>query len=237
MDRSGHAVVLGGGIAGLLAARVLADAFEQVTVIERHADLAGSTGSGPHDDRPGAAPALAQVLSERARPQLERLFPDLPAELTADGAAVVVPFSKPRPTRASELGEDRGGARLQFTQRFIQRHLSRRLTPLDAIATLHGTVATAIAGGRPVGPVSAATSGRIGWRRFDRARNLPAGIVALGGSVCSFDPCYGHDFDLAVLEAAALGRILDDRHRYGDGTHSIELTRRYFRAVSQILDS
>jgi 2-polyprenyl-6-methoxyphenol hydroxylase-like FAD-dependent oxidoreductase len=371
MNRSGQAVVLGGGMAGMLAARVLTDTFEQVTVIERHArDLAWRTGSGPQDDRPSAAPALAQVLSERARPQLERLFPDLPAELTADGAAVIVPFSKPPPTRASELGEDRGGARLQFTQRFIQRHLSRRLTSLDAITTLHGcdavglvsngrrcvgvqilprshsaaarsipadlvvdamgtgsrlcvwvddiwrihipseqeqitapyashvyrlpagslpdavvldprpahpnrtvimaiedgnylvtvacpdssplngeqfnqfvstlvppTVAMAIAGGRPVGPASAATSARIGRRRFDRVRHLPAGIVALGGSVCSFDPCYGHDFDLAVLEAAALGRILDDQHRYGDGTHSIELTRRYFRAVSQILDS
>jgi 2-polyprenyl-6-methoxyphenol hydroxylase-like FAD-dependent oxidoreductase len=370
MDRSGHAVVLGGGIAGLLAARVLADAFEQVTVIERHADLAGSTGSGPHDDRPGAAPALAQVLSERARPQLERLFPDLSAELTTDGAAIVVPFSQPRPTPASVSGVDRDGARLQFTQRFIQRHLSRRLTSLDAIATLHGcdavglmsdggrcvgvqilprshsaaarsipadlvvdamgtgsrlcvwlddiwriripsereqitvpyasrvyrlpagslpnavvvdprpahpyptvimavedgnylvtvacpgsspftgdrfselvstvvppTVATAIAGGRPLGPVSAVTSTRIGRRRFDRARHLPAGVVALGGSVCSFDPFYAQDFDVAVLEADALRRILGDQHRYGDGSHSIELPGRYFRAVSQILES
>ena len=371
MDRSGQAVVLGGGMAGMLAARVLTDTFEQVTVIERHTrDLAWRTGSRPQDDRPSAAPALAQVLSERARPQLERLFPDLPAELTADGAAVIVPFSKPPPTRASELGEDRGGARLPFTQRFIPRHLSRRLTSLDAITTLHGcdavglvsngrrcagvqilprshsaaarsiradlvvdamgtgsrlcvwvddiwriripreqeqitapypsqvyrlpagslpdaavldpqpahpnqtvimaaedgnylvtvaspasspltgdqinelvsalvppTVAMAIGGGRPVGPASAATSVRIGRRRFDRVRQLPAGIVALGGSVCSFDPCYGHHFDLAVLEAAALGRILGDQHRYGDGTNSIELTRRYFRAVSQILDS
>jgi 2-polyprenyl-6-methoxyphenol hydroxylase-like FAD-dependent oxidoreductase len=367
MDRSGQAVVLGCGLAGMLAARVLVDTFEQVTVIERHAhDLAGSTGSVPQDDRPGAAPALAQFLSERARPQLERLFPDLPAELTADGAAVVVPFSKPRPT---EIGEDRGGIRLQFTQRFIQRHLSRRLTPLDAIATLHGcdavglvsdggrcvgvqilprshsaaarsipadlvvdamgtgsrlcvwlddvwririqsereqitapyasrvyrlpagspldavvvdprpahpyrtvimavedgnslvtvacpdssplnghlfnqlvstlvspTIATAIARARPVGPVSAATSARIRRRRFDRARHLPAGVVALGGSVCSFDPCYGQDFDVAVLEAAALGRVLGDQRRY-DGSHSIELPRQYFRAVSQILDS
>jgi hypothetical protein len=99
------------------------------------------------------------------------------------------------------------------------------------------TVATAIAGSRPVGPASAATSARIGRRRFDRVRHLPAGLVALGGSVCSFDPCYGHDFDVAVLEAAALGRILGDQHQHGDGAHSIELTQRYFRVVNQILDS
>jgi hypothetical protein len=99
------------------------------------------------------------------------------------------------------------------------------------------TVAMAIAGGRPLGPVSAATSARTGRRRFDRARHLPAGVVALGGSVCSFDPFYAQDFDVAVLEAGALRRILGDQHRYGDGSHSIELPGRYFRAVSQILES
>jgi 2-polyprenyl-6-methoxyphenol hydroxylase-like FAD-dependent oxidoreductase len=371
MDPSAQAVVLGGGPAGMLAARVLSDTFEQVTIIERHAhDVAVSTGSESQDDRPSAAPALAQVLSERARPELERLFPDLSAELTADRAAIVVPFSGPRPTTASEPGEDRDGTRLQFTQRFIQRHLSRRLTSVDAIATLHGcdavglvneggrcvgvrilprshsaaarsihadlvvdamgtgsrlcvwlddiwrirvpseweqitapyasrayrlpagslpdavvldhrsaypyravvmavedgnhlvtvacpgrspltgdqfnelvstlvppTVATAIAGGRPLGPMSAATPARIGRRRFDRARHLPGGIVALGGSMCSFDPFYAQDFDVAVLEAATLGGILRDQHRYRDGSHSIELPRRYFHAVMEILDS
>lgn len=33
--RGEHAVVIGAGMAGLLAARVLADAFDEVTVIER----------------------------------------------------------------------------------------------------------------------------------------------------------------------------------------------------------
>jgi hypothetical protein len=33
----GHAVVVGGSMAGLLAARVLADHFEQVTLVERDA--------------------------------------------------------------------------------------------------------------------------------------------------------------------------------------------------------
>jgi phytoene dehydrogenase-like protein len=35
MQRTGHAVVLGAGIAGLLAARVLTDTYDHVTVIER----------------------------------------------------------------------------------------------------------------------------------------------------------------------------------------------------------
>jgi 2-polyprenyl-6-methoxyphenol hydroxylase-like FAD-dependent oxidoreductase len=112
-------------MAGMLAARVLADTFEQVTIIERHAD------------RSVPPPALAQVFSEPARSQLERLFPGLSAELTADGAAIGVPVSQQGPTRPIP-GAKRGSARLQFTQRFLERHLSRRLNTLDAIVMLSG---------------------------------------------------------------------------------------------------
>ncbi|MEF8783276.1 MAG: NAD(P)-binding protein [Haloarculaceae archaeon] len=34
-DRGGHAIVVGAGIAGLCAARILADAFDEVVVIDR----------------------------------------------------------------------------------------------------------------------------------------------------------------------------------------------------------
>ena len=36
-SESSHAVVIGGSIAGLLAARVLADHFDKVTIVERDA--------------------------------------------------------------------------------------------------------------------------------------------------------------------------------------------------------
>ncbi len=42
-----HAVVLGASMGGLLAARVLADAYERVTVVER--DLLPESGSAEHD--------------------------------------------------------------------------------------------------------------------------------------------------------------------------------------------
>ena len=112
-------------MAGMLAARVLADTFDQVTIIERH------------DDRSVRPPAMAQVFSEPARSQLERLFPGLSAELAADGAAIGAPVSQQGPTRPAP-GVRRDSARLQFTQRFIQRHLSRRLSTLDAIVKLSG---------------------------------------------------------------------------------------------------
>jgi hypothetical protein len=116
--------------------------------------------------------------------------------------------------------------REQITAHYASRMYRLPGSPPDVVVIDH----------RRAHPHRAATSGWIRRRRFDRAPYLPAGVVALGGSVCSFDPLYGQDFELAVLEAAALGRILSDQRRYADGSHLIELQRRYFRAVTLILD-
>lgn len=77
----GHAVVVGGSIAGLLAARVLADHVERVTVLDR-------------DDLPlrpvprGGVPQGRHVhgLLARGRELLEGWFPGLTEDLVAQGA-------------------------------------------------------------------------------------------------------------------------------------------------------
>jgi 2-polyprenyl-6-methoxyphenol hydroxylase-like FAD-dependent oxidoreductase len=76
-----HAVVIGGSMAGLLAARVLADHFGRVTVLERDRLPEG----------PGARKGTPQarhihVLLTAGRDALERLFPGLVADLLAAGA-------------------------------------------------------------------------------------------------------------------------------------------------------
>jgi 2-polyprenyl-6-methoxyphenol hydroxylase-like FAD-dependent oxidoreductase len=79
LDR--HALVLGGSIAGLLAARVLADHVGRVTIVER--DVPPATPS----PRKGAAQARhVHVLLTRGQQVLERLFPGLGDELAAAGA-------------------------------------------------------------------------------------------------------------------------------------------------------
>lgn len=76
-----HAIVIGGGIAGLLAARVLAEHFNRVTVIERDRPPAGPAF------RPGVPQARhVHALFVRGRILLERLFPGFGAELASAGA-------------------------------------------------------------------------------------------------------------------------------------------------------
>ena len=81
-DRMGHALVIGGSVAGLCAARVLSDFFEQVTVLERDAY--------PKDDadRPGV-PHGRQFhwLLKRGLIELEDLFPGFQELMKSRGAS------------------------------------------------------------------------------------------------------------------------------------------------------
>src|ERR1044072_6387992 len=79
-----HAVVLGGSLAGLLAARVLSDHFDRVTLIERDA----------YPETTAARKGIPQAnhvhgLLARGREILEELFPGVQDEMIAAGAPVV----------------------------------------------------------------------------------------------------------------------------------------------------
>ena len=79
-----HAVVLGASMGGLLAARVLADAFRRVTLVERDSlPESGLDRKGVPQGRHthGLLPRGAQILDE--------LFPGLLAGLIADGVPVL----------------------------------------------------------------------------------------------------------------------------------------------------
>ncbi|HEY8411525.1 MAG TPA: hypothetical protein VIK76_08985, partial [Pyrinomonadaceae bacterium] len=79
-----HAVVLGGSLAGLLAARVLSDYFDRVTLLERDA-YADNT-----EVRKGIPQANhVHALMLRGRQILEELFPRLQDEMIAAGAPLV----------------------------------------------------------------------------------------------------------------------------------------------------
>src|SRR5258705_3760664 len=81
VPRRRHAVVVGGSMSGMLAARVLSDDFDDVTLLERDR----------FPETPAARKGLPQgrhahVLLERGRRVLERFLPGLTGELVRAGA-------------------------------------------------------------------------------------------------------------------------------------------------------
>ncbi len=81
LDERGHAVVIGGSMAGLLAARVLADQYQRVTVVERDA-LAES-----RENRRGVPQGRhTHGLLAGGRQVLETLFPGISRQLVDAGA-------------------------------------------------------------------------------------------------------------------------------------------------------
>jgi 2-polyprenyl-6-methoxyphenol hydroxylase-like FAD-dependent oxidoreductase len=67
-------------------------------------------------------------------------------------------------------------------------------------------------------------------RLFEQLDHVPAGYVALGDAICSFNPSYGHGMTCAVQEAVALGTALE---RYG--LASTEMVRDYYRAAASVV--
>ena len=79
-----HAVVVGGSVAGLMAARVLADALDSVTIVERDLlpDEPAPRKGVPHGEHPHA-------LLEAGRSTIEDLFPGYVDELVSRGGVEV----------------------------------------------------------------------------------------------------------------------------------------------------
>jgi 2-polyprenyl-6-methoxyphenol hydroxylase-like FAD-dependent oxidoreductase len=80
-----HGLVLGASIAGLLAARVLSDYFERVTVVERDV-----LPDGPEHRRGVPQDRHPHLLQAGGAQALHNLFPGILAELETAGSAVVV---------------------------------------------------------------------------------------------------------------------------------------------------
>lgn len=136
-----RAIVLGGSIAGLAAARVLADRFDEVLLVERDA-LPDS------DDVRKGVPQGRQLhgLLKHGEELLEGLFPGLVASLHAGGA---VPVDFGRELRWHHFGVekvrfDSGIVATMMTRPFLEREVRRRLFAVANVRRLDRLEATGL---------------------------------------------------------------------------------------------
>ncbi|MBC3841201.1 monooxygenase [Streptacidiphilus sp. 4-A2] len=83
------------------------------------------------------------------------------------------------------------------------------------------------------GPVHRYTNVNSRWHQYHRARNWPERLLAVGDSVCVFNPVYGQGLTVAALEADLLRRELAGRRRSAGGLDG--LGRDYQGRVARLL--
>jgi len=130
-----HAVVAGGSVAGLLAARVLSDSFQRVTLIERDA-----LARAPEPRKGVPQGRHVHALLVRGRSILEELLPGLAQELCAAGAVLI--------NSGREFGWHHGGgwrsrydsnlSFLSVSRPFLEYRIAERVRALPNVATLEG---------------------------------------------------------------------------------------------------
>jgi 2-polyprenyl-6-methoxyphenol hydroxylase-like FAD-dependent oxidoreductase len=127
-----HAVVLGASMSGLLAARVLADAYEHVTVLDRDVLPEGE------QDRKGVPQGRhAHVLLTSGAQVLDELFPGMLTDLAAAGVPVLRDFREGWFSVGGHLllPKDTGAGEPAYlaSRPFLESHVRSRLRSLPNV--------------------------------------------------------------------------------------------------------
>ncbi|CDO87449.1 2-polyprenyl-6-methoxyphenol hydroxylase-like oxidoreductase [Mycobacterium triplex] len=136
------AIVLGASIAGLLAARVLAESYDQVTVVER------DTLPGQPVPRRGVPQGvMPHIPAARGMRIMDRLFPGFLDELVAAGARVwddgdlsrlCVTFSGHQFQRSGRIPDPESLAMYYVHRVFLEWSLRRRVTAIPNVTIVDG---------------------------------------------------------------------------------------------------
>jgi 2-polyprenyl-6-methoxyphenol hydroxylase-like FAD-dependent oxidoreductase len=128
----GQAVVLGAGMAGLLAARVLADAYQRVTVVERD-----PLPQMPANRKGVPQGRHAHLLVPRGTQILDELFPGLLDDLLAGGAPVIGDYAELRFAPGGHLLRLEGRPAQPFicqaSRPYLEAHVRARIRALPTV--------------------------------------------------------------------------------------------------------
>jgi 2-polyprenyl-6-methoxyphenol hydroxylase-like FAD-dependent oxidoreductase len=151
----------------------------------------------------------------------------IPDGALAETVVAVAPMLE-RPTGAGLLVYEDGATVLTMIG-VAGRRLPSDLPALLRLAAefLPDRIVDAVRDAEPVGDVVVQHYPASVWRRYDKLRRLPPGLLVIGDAVCSLNPVYGQGMSSAALQAKALRRCLADT----DG----DVGPRYFPAVAKAL--
>ena len=199
-----RAVVLGASMGGLLAARVLADFFRTVTVVERDV-----LPDGPAVRRGVPQGRHVHVLLARGAQILDELFPGFLNELVAAGAPVwddgelsraSLVFRRPRNAPVGQVSlEPKALAVYMASRPFLECHVRRRLQAIRNVTILGGHDVTELTSTADRNRV---TGVRVVNRDSGAQRELTADVVIDATGRGAHTP--------AFLESLGYGRPVED---------------------------
>lgn len=139
-----RAVVIGGSMAGLLAARALADAYERVTIVER--DRLPAVGEGRNAVPQGRH---VHILLPAGESCLDALLPGFGEELNAAGANPFGPDELRFEVAGHEISREVAGETaphsVSATRPLIEGHTRRRVLSLPGVEVMDGCKAVGLA--------------------------------------------------------------------------------------------